>query len=102
MDDLIHPTALSPYIRFGCLSVRYFLLKMREMLRADASYEPLFKEVTSKLLQREFYFTVLAQVREGGGREGKEGGEGREGGREGREGRREGREGRGEREGGGE
>lgn len=62
MDLLFDKTSLSPYVRFGCLSVRYFLWKVKWCAKSNPALEHLVKEVTSKLLQREFYFTVAAQV----------------------------------------
>ena len=62
LEDLIYPTALSPYIRFGCLSVRSFLCRVKELVKLDPMFEDLCKEVTSKLLQREFYFIVSSQA----------------------------------------
>ena len=59
---LFDKSSLSPYIRFGCLSVRYFLSEVRKLASKDPSMEPLLKDVTGKLLQREFYFTVAKQV----------------------------------------
>lgn len=59
---LFDKTSLSPYIRFGCLSVRYFLYEVRKLAGKDSAVEPLLKDVTGKLLQREFYFTVAQQV----------------------------------------
>ena len=38
------------------------MFKVKEIAKADPGFENLLREVTSKLLQREFYFTVLAQV----------------------------------------
>jgi len=62
VDLLFDKTSLSPYVRFGCLSVRYFLWKVKWCAKSNPALEHLVKEVTSKLLQREFYFTVAAQV----------------------------------------
>ena len=63
VDMLFDKSALSPYIRFGCLSVRYFLCEVKKLANKDPIFEPLLKDVTGKLLQREFYFTVAKQVR---------------------------------------
>ena len=62
VDLLFDKTSLSPYIRFGCLSVRYFLSELKRLAGKDSSMEALVKDVTGKLLQREFYFTVAKQV----------------------------------------
>ena len=59
---LFDKSALSPYIRFGCLSVRYFLFEVKKLANKDTAVEPLLKDVTGKLLQREFYCTVAKQV----------------------------------------
>ena len=62
VDDLFDNTALSPYIRFGCMSVRYFFWAIREIAAMDPNYENLSREVMSKLLQREFYFVMALEV----------------------------------------
>ena len=62
VDMLFDKSSLSPYIRFGCLSVRYFLDHVKQLASKDSSAETLLKDVTGKLLQREFYFTVAKQV----------------------------------------
>ena len=62
VDMLFDKSSLSPYIRFGCLSVRYFLFEVKKLASKDPTVEPLLKDVTGKLLQREFYFTVAKQV----------------------------------------
>ena len=59
---LFDKSSLSPYIRFGCLSVRYFLFEVKKLASKDPTIEPLLKDVTGKLLQREFYCTVAKQV----------------------------------------
>jgi deoxyribodipyrimidine photolyase len=59
---LFDKSSLSPYIRFGCLSVRYFLFEVKKLASKDPMMEPLLKDVTGKLLQREFYCTVAKQV----------------------------------------
>ena len=73
VDQLFDKSSLSPYIRFGCLSVRYFLWNVKCYAKSNPKLECLAKEVVSKLLQREFFLIVGAQVRgretrrEGGG-----------------------------------
>ena len=86
VDQLFDKSSLSPYIRFGCLSVRYFLWNVKCYAKSNPKLECLVKEVVSKLLQREFFLIVAAQVR---GREmrGKEGGWGEGKGDEGEGGR---------------
>lgn len=62
MDMLFDKTSLSPYIRFGCLSVRFFLAKVRLFAVSNPAIEVVVKDVLHKLLQREFYFTVASVV----------------------------------------
>ena len=59
---LFDKSSLSPYIRFGCLSVRKFLWYLRELKNNNPKADKLYKELFSKLLQREFYFLVSSQV----------------------------------------
>ena len=59
---LFDKTSLSPYIRFGCLSVRYFWQYVHDLSSVNKEMEKVMKDVISKLLQREFYFTVASQV----------------------------------------
>lgn len=61
-DCLFDKTSLSPYVRFGCLSVRYFWYHVRELAAKDKTKIAFAQEVSSKLLQREFYFIVSSQV----------------------------------------
>lgn len=61
-DYLFDKSSLSPYVRFGCLSVRYFWHYIKEQYNKDRSLSQLYQDVTSKLLQREFYFLVASQV----------------------------------------
>ena len=60
---LFDKSALSPYIRFGCLSVRYFLWKTRAISKNSPAVENVVRQLTQKLLDREFYFVVASQVR---------------------------------------
>lgn len=64
---LFDKSALSPYVRFGCLSVRYFLWKTKWLARSNPTLDVVVKQLTHKLLDREFYFIVAAQVSEGEG-----------------------------------
>ena len=64
VDQLFDKSSLSPYIRFGCLSVRYFLWNVKCYAKSNPKLECFVKEVVSKLLQREFFLIVAAQVRE--------------------------------------
>ena len=61
-DMLLDKTSVSPYIRFGCLSVRRMWDYLCKLALVDNQYETLRKEVIAKLLQREFYFIVASQV----------------------------------------
>ena len=61
-DMLLDQSSLSPYIRFGCLSVRHFWHYVYNLAIVDSKYDALRKEVVAKLLQREFYFVVASQV----------------------------------------
>ena len=62
VDMLFDKTSLSPYIRFGCLSVRHFWYYVQNLSSKDKRLETLRKDVVAKLLQREFYFIVSSQV----------------------------------------
>ena len=59
---LFDKSALSPYVRFGCLSVRYLLWKAKWLAKSNPAVEKVVKQLTQKLLDREFYFVVAAQV----------------------------------------
>lgn len=61
-DCLFDKTSLSPYVRFGCLSVRYLWHHFKQLAVQDNSKITLCQDVTTKLLQREFYFVVSSQV----------------------------------------
>lgn len=61
-EALLDKSSLSPYIRFGCLSVRYLFWKVKELVSKDASLEEFHKSFISGLLTREFYFIVASQV----------------------------------------
>ena len=61
-DYLFDKSSLSPYIRFGCLSIRYFWHYVKDRHMNDNSLLQLYQQVISKLLQREFYFLVAYQV----------------------------------------
>ncbi|CAI8045818.1 Cryptochrome-2 [Geodia barretti] len=62
VDMLFDKSALSPYVRFGCLSVRYFLWKTRAISSSNPAVESVVRQLTQKLLNREFYFVVASQV----------------------------------------
>eukprot|EP00731_Ephydatia_muelleri_P029725 Em0021g248a len=62
VDTLFDKSAMSPYIKYGCLSVRYFLWTVKWLAKNNPTLEVLAKDVYSKLLLREFYFTVALQI----------------------------------------
>ena len=61
-DMLLDQSSLSPYIRFGCLSVRHMWHYIHNLSVTNSKYNNLRKDVAAKLLQREFYFIVASQV----------------------------------------
>ncbi len=61
-EALLDKTSLSPYIRFGCLSVRYLFWKVKELVYEDSSLEEFQRSFISGILTREFFFTVASQV----------------------------------------
>lgn len=61
-DALFDKSSLSPYIRFGCLSVRRLWRYIWDEAHADESLQSLARELSSKLLQREFFIVVATQV----------------------------------------
>ncbi len=62
VDMLFDKTSLSPYVRFGCLSVRFFLAKVKQYASSNPAIEVVVKDLFSKLLQREFFITVASLV----------------------------------------
>jgi cryptochrome len=62
VDMLFDKSALSPYVRFGCLSVRYLLWKAKWLAKSNPAVEKVVKQLSQKLLDREFYFVVAAQI----------------------------------------
>ena len=62
VDALFDKSSMSPYIKYGCLSVRYFLWNVKWMAKSNPALEVLAKEVYYKLLLREFYFVVASQI----------------------------------------
>ena len=61
-DMLLDQSSLSPYIRFGCLSVRHMWHYIHSLSVTNSKYNNLRKDIVAKLLQREFYFIVASQV----------------------------------------
>lgn len=51
---LLNKDSLSPYIRFGCLSVRQFFSQIRQYASLSTKGQMLFEELTKNLLMREF------------------------------------------------
>lgn len=62
VDMLFDKSSLSPYVRFGCLSVRYFWRYVKNLADHDRRKSNLMKEVTGKLLQRELFLISASQV----------------------------------------
>ena len=62
LQSLLDKKALSPYIRFGCLSIRQLFWKLKDLTVNDPDLQEFWKRSVSKLLNREFYFTVATQV----------------------------------------
>ena len=50
--------ALSPYIRFGCLSVRLLYSKVKQFASTSSRGQALFKQVTNNLFLREFAYVI--------------------------------------------
>nr|CZT32451.1 Crypto2_SubDo [Suberites domuncula] len=61
-ETLLDKSSLSPYIRFGCLSVRYFFWTIKDLVADDEKMEEFWKKFASGILSREFFFTVASQV----------------------------------------
>ena len=61
-DMLFDKSSLSPYVRFGCLSVRYFLWKVKWLSKGNSHMERVVRQLARKLLDREFYFVIAGQV----------------------------------------
>ena len=59
---LFDKSSLSPYVRFGCLSVRYILWKVKWLSKGNPHMEHVVRQLTRKLLDREFYFVIAGQV----------------------------------------
>jgi cryptochrome len=62
VDMLFDKSALSPYVRFGCLSVRQFIWKAKWIAMSNPAAETVVKTLSRKLLDREFYFIMASQV----------------------------------------
>ena len=55
---LMSKDTLSPYIRFGCLSVRQLFNQLRQFASTSTRGQVLFEQLTKNLLLREFTFLV--------------------------------------------
>lgn len=53
---LMSKDTLSPYLRFGCLSVRLLFSQLRQFASTSARGQDLFEQLTKNLLLREFAF----------------------------------------------
>ena len=62
VDILFDKTSLSPYIRFGCVSVRRLWRYIWDEAHKDETLQPLARELSEKLLQRDFYILVSTQI----------------------------------------
>ena len=59
---LLSSDTLSPYIRFGCVSVRQIFSQLRQYASTSSKGQMLFEELTKNLLMREFSFMVGMSV----------------------------------------
>ena len=55
---LMSKDTLSPYIRFGCLSVRQLFSQLRQFASTSTKGQDLFEQLTKNLLLREFAFLI--------------------------------------------
>lgn len=62
VDMLFDKSSLSPYVRFGCMSVRYFWRYVKKLAETNPRKNHLMREVTGKLLQRELFLLSSSQV----------------------------------------
>ena len=58
IEWLMNKNSLSPYIRFGCLSVLQLFSQLRQFASTSLKGQALFEELTKNLLLREFAFLV--------------------------------------------
>ena len=56
--SLTSKDALSPYIRFGCLSVRLLYSEVKQFASTSSRGQALFKKICNNLLMREFAFVI--------------------------------------------
>ena len=59
---LMSKDSLSPYLRYGCLSVRQLFSQLRQYASTSNKGQILFEELTKNLLMREFAFLVGSSV----------------------------------------
>ena len=59
---LMSRDTLSPYIRFGCLSVRQIFSQLHQYASTSSKGQSLFEDITKNLLMREFSFLVGMSV----------------------------------------
>lgn len=62
VDALLDKSALSPYVKFGCISVRRFWYNVKHESTKNKKYYALVNQITNKLLHREFFITAALQV----------------------------------------
>lgn len=55
---LMSKNTLSPYLRFGCLSIRQFFSQLRQFAATSTRGQALFEQLTKNLLLREFSYLV--------------------------------------------
>lgn len=55
---LMNKDSLSPYFRFGCLSVRQFFSQLKQFASTSGKGQQLFEQLTKNLLLREFSYLV--------------------------------------------
>ena len=59
---LMSRESLSPYFRFGCLSVRQFFSQLKQFASTSRKGQQLFEQLTKNLLLREFSYLVGSSV----------------------------------------
>ena len=55
---LMSKDSLSPYLRFGCLSVRQFFSQLKQYASTSTKGQQLFEQLTKNLLLREFSYLI--------------------------------------------
>ncbi len=59
---LLSKDTLSPYIRFGCLSVRQFFSQLQQFASTSGKGQELFEQLTKNILLREFSYLLGSYV----------------------------------------